>query len=195
MDEVTTPKAIGQRERIAVRVAQHRRVLRAGGIVQRDTAQTVGKRAGIGLGAWLIDGRAGERSRFAIERQGKLRNESQTDDLTGLHNRRGFMTLADKQIGIARRNRNGFLLLFLDLDGLKRDFGKDLCLWGGVSNHDLVLSGPEEIRRQVKETIQACAPGGGFILGASHSITVGTPLENIVAMVEAAGRRPDIAAT
>lgn len=57
--------------------------------------------------------------RFAIERQGKLRNESQTDDLTGLHNRRGFMTLADKQIAIARRNRNGFLLLFLDLDGLK----------------------------------------------------------------------------
>jgi len=57
--------------------------------------------------------------RFAIERQGKLRNESQTDDLTGLHNRRGFLTLAEKQIGIARRNRNGFLLLFLDLDGLK----------------------------------------------------------------------------
>jgi len=57
--------------------------------------------------------------RFAIERQGKLRNESQTDDLTGLHNRRGFMMLAEKQIAIARRNRNGFLLLFLDLDGLK----------------------------------------------------------------------------
>ncbi len=57
--------------------------------------------------------------RFAIERQGKLRNESQTDDLTGLHNRRGFMTLAEKQVAIARRNGNGFLLLFLDLDGLK----------------------------------------------------------------------------
>ena len=57
--------------------------------------------------------------RFAIERQGKLRNESQTDDLTGLHNRRGFLMLAEKQIAIARRNRNGFLLLFLDLDGLK----------------------------------------------------------------------------
>ena len=81
-----------------------------------------------------------------------------------------------------------------DIASLKRDFGKDLCLWGGVSNHDLVVSGPEEIRRQVRETIEACAPGGGFILGASHSLTVRTPLENIVAMVEAAGRRPDIAA-
>ncbi len=57
--------------------------------------------------------------RFAIERQGKLKTESQTDDLTRLHNRRGFMALAERQIAIARRNRNRFLLLFMDLDGLK----------------------------------------------------------------------------
>jgi hypothetical protein len=77
-----------------------------------------------------------------------------------------------------------------DIASLKRDFGRDLCLWGGVSNHDLVLAGPDEIRRQVKEAVRACAPGGGFILGSSHSITVRTPLDNIVAMLEAAGRHP-----
>jgi len=80
-----------------------------------------------------------------------------------------------------------------DIVGLKRDFGRDLCLWGGVSNHDLVLSGPEEIRRQVRESVEACAPGGGFILGSSHSITVKTPLENIFAMFEEAGREPAVA--
>jgi len=78
-----------------------------------------------------------------------------------------------------------------DIAGLKRDFGRDVCLWGGISNHDLVVAGPDEIRRQVRETIDSCAPGGGFILGSSHSITVRTPLENIVAMFEAAGRHPD----
>jgi uroporphyrinogen decarboxylase len=77
-----------------------------------------------------------------------------------------------------------------DITGLKRDFGRDLCLWGGVSNHDLVVGNPEEIRRQVCESIEACAPGGGFIVGSSHSITVQTPLGNILAMYEAAGRRP-----
>jgi hypothetical protein len=77
--------------------------------------------------------------------------------------------------------------------GLKRDFGKDLCLWGGVSNHDMVTAGPQEIRRQVRESIAACAPGGGFILGSSHSLTVRTKLKNIVAMLEEAGRHPDIA--
>ena len=77
-----------------------------------------------------------------------------------------------------------------DIAGLKRDFGRDVCLWGGVSNHDLVLAEPDEIRAQVKQTNSACAPGGGFILGSSHSITVQTPLENILAYLEAAGRHP-----
>lgn len=77
-----------------------------------------------------------------------------------------------------------------DIASLKRDFGKDICIWGGVSNHDLVIASPHEIRRQVVESIKACAPGGGFILGSSHSITVQTPLENIIAYLEAAGRHP-----
>jgi uroporphyrinogen decarboxylase len=77
-----------------------------------------------------------------------------------------------------------------DIAGLKRDFGRDVCLWGGISNHDLVVGGPDEIRRQARAAIASCAPGGGFILGSSHSITVRTPLENIVAMFEAAGRHP-----
>jgi len=77
-----------------------------------------------------------------------------------------------------------------DIAGLKRDFGQDVCLWGGVSNHDLVRAGPDEIRRQVKHAVESCAAGGGFILGSSHSITVQTPLENIMAMLEAAGRHP-----
>lgn len=77
-----------------------------------------------------------------------------------------------------------------DIAGLKRDFGRDVCLWGGVSNHDLIVAEPAEIRRQAARAIETCAPGGGFILGSSHSINVRTPLANIVAMLEAAGRHP-----
>ncbi len=78
-----------------------------------------------------------------------------------------------------------------DIAGLKRDFGRDLCLWGGISNHDLVLADAGEIRSQVQQSVADCARGGGFILGSSHSITVQTPLENILAMYEAAGRHPE----
>jgi len=77
-----------------------------------------------------------------------------------------------------------------DIASLKRDFGRELCLWGGVSNHDLVVAGPDEIRRQVAYAMDTCAPGSGFILGSSHSVTVQTPLANILAMLDAAGRNP-----
>lgn len=42
-----------------------------------------------------------------------------TDSLTGLYNRRGFLTLADLQMKMAKRTGNGLLLLFADLDGMK----------------------------------------------------------------------------
>ena len=44
---------------------------------------------------------------------------STTDELTGLLNRRGFLTLAQKQCYIANRNNLNLYILFLDLDGLK----------------------------------------------------------------------------
>ena len=42
-----------------------------------------------------------------------------TDQLTGLHNRRGFLSLAEQQLKLAVRNKSEMLLFFADLDGLK----------------------------------------------------------------------------
>lgn len=42
-----------------------------------------------------------------------------TDQLTGLYNRRGFLSLAAQQLKVAKRNKSGMLLFFVDLDGLK----------------------------------------------------------------------------
>ncbi len=61
--------------------------------------------------------------RYAIERnrmRQELRSLSLVDELTGLYNRRGFSVLAEQQLKIARRTRRGFLIFFLDLDGLKQ---------------------------------------------------------------------------
>jgi diguanylate cyclase (GGDEF)-like protein len=59
------------------------------------------------------------RLKFAIQRHGKLETLALKDDLTGLHNRRGFLALAEQQLKVARRNGDGALLLFIDLDGMK----------------------------------------------------------------------------
>ena len=48
-----------------------------------------------------------------------IRTLSLTDELTGLLNRRGFITLAEQQIRTSMRTRNRLWLLFADLDGLK----------------------------------------------------------------------------
>ena len=42
-----------------------------------------------------------------------------TDPLTGLHNRRGFLSLVEQQLKISDRNKQGVQLYFADLDGLK----------------------------------------------------------------------------
>lgn len=61
--------------------------------------------------------------RYAIERhqtQEHWRHLSIEDELTKLHNRRGFLALADQQLKVARRRKIPMLLLFVDLDGLKQ---------------------------------------------------------------------------
>jgi diguanylate cyclase (GGDEF)-like protein len=62
-------------------------------------------------------------ARCAIQQrvvQEELRNLALTDDLTGLYNRRGFFALAEQQLKLARRNHEGALLFFADIDGLKQ---------------------------------------------------------------------------
>ncbi|MEN8264425.1 MAG: PAS domain S-box protein [Nitrospirota bacterium] len=49
----------------------------------------------------------------------KLRVLAMTDELTGLFNRRGFFTLAEKHCKLANRTRNRMSLLYLDLNGMK----------------------------------------------------------------------------
>ena len=50
----------------------------------------------------------------------KLERLSVMDELTGLNNRRGFLTLARQQISLKERNNNDLLLVFFDIDGLKK---------------------------------------------------------------------------
>ena len=51
--------------------------------------------------------------------QERLRILAIEDDLTGLYNRRGFATLAERHLALARRKRQSLMLLAADLDGLK----------------------------------------------------------------------------
>jgi two-component system, cell cycle response regulator len=60
--------------------------------------------------------------RYAIERQSgqtSLQRLTLIDDLTGLYNRRGFMSYGKKYLKLSQRAQKAVLVLFADLDGLK----------------------------------------------------------------------------
>ncbi|MHB9096580.1 MAG: sensor domain-containing diguanylate cyclase [Syntrophales bacterium] len=49
----------------------------------------------------------------------EIRTLSNTDELTGIYNRRGFLTLAEQELKRAERTKKGLLFIYADLDGLK----------------------------------------------------------------------------
>lgn len=70
-----------------------------------------------------LDGKHTMRAiRFAVIRHHALaefRALAIVDELTGIHNRRGFVNLGEQQIKLARRTKKEIILIFADLDGLK----------------------------------------------------------------------------
>ncbi len=75
----------------------------------------------------------------------------------------------------------------MDLQELKRDFGRDLVFWGGgVDTQQVLGSGTAvEIRDHVRRNVETLAPGGGFIFATVHDIQADVPPQNIMAMWEA----------
>jgi diguanylate cyclase (GGDEF)-like protein len=54
------------------------------------------------------------------EAQERLTHLAMTDDLTGLHNRRGFLVYGSKTLAEAARHQKATAVLYVDIDGLKR---------------------------------------------------------------------------
>ena len=73
-----------------------------------------------------------------------------------------------------------------DLAELKKRYGSRLVFCGAIDTQRLLPYGtPEEVRAEVRRVIEILAPGGGYMLGAVHTIMDEVPPENILAMVDA----------
>jgi len=74
----------------------------------------------------------------------------------------------------------------MDTKKFKREFGKDLTIWGGSCDTQFVLpfGTPEQVREETKRRIDDLAPGGGFIFAPIHVIQGEVPPENIMAWWE-----------
>lgn len=73
----------------------------------------------------------------------------------------------------------------MERDGIKRDFGARIVLYGGVDNqHTLPFGSVDDVVEEVRYNLRVMGEGGGFILAPCHNIQSITPIENIVAMYE-----------
>ena len=74
----------------------------------------------------------------------------------------------------------------MQADKLKKDFGKDICFWGGGCDTRAILNRGtvQEVKDHVKKQADILAPGGGFVFNTVHNIMPDVPPENIVAMFE-----------
>ena len=74
----------------------------------------------------------------------------------------------------------------MDFGRIKAGFGGRICFQGGVGiQRALPFGTPEEVRAEVRERIEAFAPGGGYIISTSHNIQGDVPVENVLALIQA----------
>lgn len=75
----------------------------------------------------------------------------------------------------------------MEAERLKRDFGRDICFWGGSADtrHVLPQATPAEVKQHVLRQMDILAPGGGFVFNTVHNILPEVPPQNIAAMFEA----------
>ena len=73
----------------------------------------------------------------------------------------------------------------MDLEQVKRDHGKEVCIIGNVNATTTLVHGTfEDIEEEVKECLRIAGPGGGYVIGSDHSISQGVPIKNALHFFE-----------
>ena len=70
----------------------------------------------------------------------------------------------------------------MDIKKLKERVDGKLCLWGGIWHEHIILGSVEDIRNDARYAFKYAAPGGGYIMGSTHSLAVDARRENILEM-------------
>jgi uroporphyrinogen-III decarboxylase len=75
----------------------------------------------------------------------------------------------------------------MEPEQLKAKYGDDIVFWGGGvdTQKTLPFGKPEEVRREVLTRLEIFSRGGGFVFNTIHNVQARTPVDNIVAMLDA----------
>ncbi len=95
----------------------------------------------------------------------------------------------DDLVGAVRIDgRHSYEDAILPVVEAKRRYGDRISIIGGIDMDFLCRAGESEVRRRVRDTLEACARGGGYCLGTGNTVANYLPVENYLAMLDE-GRR------
>ncbi|RJP73516.1 MAG: hypothetical protein C4532_04180 [Candidatus Abyssobacteria bacterium SURF_17] len=78
----------------------------------------------------------------------------------------------------------------MDVYEIKRRFGKNLRLWGGLGTQQVLPFGTaDEVRTEIRRLIKEMGRGGGYILAPAKPLLPEVPTENAVAVIEEFAQR------
>ena len=78
--------------------------------------------------------------------------------------------------------------VILPVTEAKDRYGDRISILGGIDVDFLCRADEQTVRRRVRETLEHCMPGGGYLLGTGNSVANYIPLDNYLAMLDE-GRR------
>jgi hypothetical protein len=75
----------------------------------------------------------------------------------------------------------------MDAEHLKTKYGEHIVFWGGGVDTQKILpfGTPKDVRKQVLQRCEIFSKNGGFVFNTIHNLQALTPLENIIAMIDA----------
>lgn len=73
----------------------------------------------------------------------------------------------------------------MDVQWVKKEYGKDLCLYGCIGEQGVFSFGtPDQVIDDVRQKIELLGRGGGFILSPGIHTIKQVPIENVLAVIE-----------
>ena len=101
------------------------------------------------------------------------------------HSCGNILELYPELIEIGLDVHNTFQPEIYDIGKVKKEFGKDLSWWGGISTQRLLpFATPEKVREETIRIMRVVGDGGGYIAAPTHYIPGDVPAENVMAMVD-----------
>ncbi|MFA6108801.1 MAG: uroporphyrinogen decarboxylase family protein [Candidatus Latescibacterota bacterium] len=76
----------------------------------------------------------------------------------------------------------------MDIDAVKRRYGRRLCLLGNVDLNLLGMATPAQVEAEVEGLIRRIGPGGGYVVTSGNSLAGYLRPENVLAMAAAVRR-------